>query len=207
MELKSFVSKIAVPAACALAGQSLGQNAMAAEGAAPKAPSLQADKPNIVFMMSDNLGFGDLGCYGGGEVLGMPTPNIDRLASEGLQFTQFLVEPGCTPSRAAFMTGRYSIRSGLSLVVLRGSANTLQSEEVTLAEVLKDAGYATNCLGKWHLGMDPHSQPQNQGFDNYYGILNSTDEAQFAESMKRAGYTPTASERAYVWSGVPGKAA
>lgn len=90
-------------------------------------------KPNIVFMLADNLGYGDLGCYGGGEVRGMPTPRIDQLASEGLRFTQFLVEPGCTPSRAALMTGRYSIRSGLSLVVLRGSPNTLQTKEVTLA--------------------------------------------------------------------------
>jgi arylsulfatase len=174
---------------------------------AQPAEHTQRDKPNIVFMMADNLGYGDLGCYGGGEVRGMPTPNIDRLASEGVQFTQFLVEPGCTPSRAACMTARYSTRCGLSLVVLRGSPNTLQSNEVTLAEILKDAGYATSYLGKWHLGMKTHSQPQNQGFDDYYGILNSTDEALFAESMKRGGYTPTESERAYVWWGAAGKAA
>jgi len=158
-------------------------------------------------MMADNLGYGDLGCYGGGDVRGMPTPRIDQLAAEGLRFTQFLVEAGCTPSRAACMTGRYSTRSGLSLVVLRGSPNTLQSDEVTLAEILKDAGYETSYLGKWHLGMEPHSQPQNQGFDDYYGILNSTDEALFAVSMERAGYTPADSERAYVWRGVAGEPA
>ena len=165
------------------------------------------EKPNIVFMMADNLGYGDLGCYGGGEVRGMPTPRIDRLASEGIQFTQFLVEPGCTPSRAACMTGRYAIRCGLSLVVLRGTPNTLRDQEVTMAEVLKGAGYNTAYLGKWHLGMEAHSQPQNQGFDSYYGILNSTDEALFAASMKRAKYTPTEAEKAYVWKGERGKPA
>ena len=170
-------------------------------------PASAQERPNIVFMMCDNLGYGDLGCYGGGEVRGMPTPRIDRLADEGLRFTHFLVEPGCTQSRAACMTGRYSIRCGLSLVVLRGSPNTLQAAEVTMAEILKDAGYATSYLGKWHLGMEPHSQPQNQGFDDYYGILNSTDEALFSVSMKRARYTPTESERAYVWKGTRGKAA
>jgi arylsulfatase len=164
-------------------------------------------KPNIVFMMADNLGYGDLGAYGGGEVRGMPTPNIDRLASEGVQLTQFLVEPGCTPSRAACMTARYSIRSGLSLVVLRGTPNVLRGQEITLAEILKDVGYSTAYLGKWHLGMDTESQPQNQGFDSYYGILNSTDEALFAVSMKQAGYEPTESERAYVWQGAAGKPA
>lgn len=169
--------------------------------------SRTSKKPNIVFMLVDNLGYGDLGCYGGGEIRGMPTPRIDQLASEGLRFTQFLAEPGCTPSRAALMTGRYSIRSGLSLVVLRGSQNTLQTKEVTLAEVLKDQGYATSYLGKWHLGMESHSQPQNQGFDDYYGILNSTDEVLFAQSMKRGGYTPKDSERAYVWKGTRGKKA
>ena len=135
------------------------------------ASAQERKKPNIVFMMADNLGYGDLGCYGGGEVRGMPTPRIDQLSREGLRFTQFLVEPGCTPSRAAAMTGRYSIRCGLSLVVLRGSPNTLQAKEVTLAEILKDAGYATAMFGKWHLGMEPQSQPHNQGFDEYYGIL------------------------------------
>jgi len=137
-------------------------------------PASAEDRPNIVFMMADNLGYGDLGAYGGGEVRGMPTPRIDRLASEGLRFTQFFVEPGCTPSRAATMTGRYSIRSGLSLVVLRGTENTLATEEVTLAEILKDVGYATAYLGKWHLGMAPQSHPHNQGFGSYFGILNST---------------------------------
>jgi hypothetical protein len=78
----------------------------------------QASKPNILFILNDNTGYGDIGVYGGGERRGAPTPSIDHLASEGLLLTQFLVEPSCTPSRAALMTGRYSIRSGLSLILL-----------------------------------------------------------------------------------------
>jgi len=181
--------------------------AAALASATPQRAQAQEEtaKPNIVFMMADNLGYGDLGCYGGGEVRGMHTPRIDQLASESLRFTQFLVEPGCTPTRAATLTGRYSIRSGLSLALVRGTPNTLADEEVTMAEMLKDVGYSTAYLGKWHLGMDPQSQPHNQGFDSYFGILNSTDETLFAESMKRAGYTPTDAERAYIWSGIAGE--
>ncbi len=172
---------------------------------APLAASNADDKPNIVFMMADNLGYGDLGSYGGGEIRGMPTPRIDQLASEGLRLTQFLVEPGCTPTRAATMTARYSIRSGLSLALVRGTPNTLADSEYTMAEMLKDAGYDTAYLGKWHLGMDPQSQPHNQGFESYFGILNSTDEAQFAVGMKRAGYEPSEAERAYIWEGIAGE--
>ena len=112
------------------------------------------EKPNIVFMMADNLGYGDVGVYGGGELRGAPTPRIDGLARDGLRFTQFLVEPGCTPSRAATMTSRYSIRSGLSLVIVPGTTNTLAAEEVTMAEVMKTVGYDTAYFGKWHLGTE-----------------------------------------------------
>jgi arylsulfatase len=91
----------------------------------------QSKLPNVVLMLADNLGYGDVGAYGAGEIRGMPTPHIDRLAAEGLRLTQFLVEPGCTPSRAGLMTGRYSIRSGLSKIILRGTTNTLKAEEVT----------------------------------------------------------------------------
>ena len=82
-------------------------------------------KPNVVFILADNVGYGDLGPYGGGELRGAPTPRIDQLAREGLRLTQFLVEPACTPSRAALMTGQYSIRNGLSLIAVAGSPNTL----------------------------------------------------------------------------------
>jgi arylsulfatase A-like enzyme len=92
----------------------------------------QPQKPNVVFILADNVGYGDLGPYGGGELRGAPTPNIDQLAREGLRLTQYLVEPGCTPSRAALMTGQYSIRNGLSLIIVPGSASTLSQSAVTM---------------------------------------------------------------------------
>ena len=143
------------------------------------------EKPNIVFMMADNLGYGDVGVYGGGEVRGAPTPRIDSLANEGLRLTQFLVEPGCTPSRAATMTSRYSVRSGLSLVIVPGTPNTLADKEVTMAEIMKSVGYDTAYYGKWHLGTEAESLPHNQGFDEFYGIPNTTDETL---------YVPTSTE-------------
>ena len=130
----------------------------------------QQQRPNILFILADNVGYGDLGAYGGGELRGAPTPRIDQLAAESLRLTQFLVEPGCTPSRAALMTGRYSIRSGLSLVAVAGSPISLPATEITIAEMLRETGYATAMFGKWHLGSQPHSQPQNKGFDEFYGI-------------------------------------
>jgi arylsulfatase len=134
-------------------------------------PALAAEKkPNILFILADNIGYGDIGAYGGGELRGAPTPHLDQLAAESLRLTQFLVEPGCTPSRAALMTGRYSIRSGLSLVAVAGSPISLPATEITMAEMLRDAGYATAMFGKWHLGAQSYSLPQHKGFDEFYGI-------------------------------------
>jgi arylsulfatase len=123
-----------------------------------------------VFILADNVGYGDLGPYGGGELRGMPTPRIDQLAAEGLRLTQFLVEPACTPSRAALMTGQYSIRSGLSLIIVPGGVNTLPKTAFTMGQLFKGAGYATAIFGKWHLGSDPQSLPTAHGFDEFYGI-------------------------------------
>jgi arylsulfatase len=134
-------------------------------------PALAADKkPNVLFILADNTGYGDLGSYGGGELRGAPTPHLDQLATESLRLTQFLVEPGCTPSRAALMTGQYSIRSGLSLIGVAGSPNSLPAKAITMATMLGDVGYATAMFGKWHLGDQTYSLPQNQGFDEFYGI-------------------------------------
>jgi arylsulfatase A-like enzyme len=144
--------------------------ALAVMTAASAAALAQQAKPNILFILADNVGYGDLGPYGGGELRGAPTPRIDQLAAEGLRLTQFLVEPACTPSRAALMTGRYSIRSGLSLVAVAGTDISLPAREITMAEMLRDVGYATAIFGKWHLGAQPYSQPQNKGFDEFYGI-------------------------------------
>ena len=147
------------------------------------------DKPNVVLMLVDNMGYGDLGAYGsGGKMRGMPTPRIDQLASEGLMMTQFFVEPGCTPSRAALMTGRHSPRAGLGSIIIAGTPLTLQDGEVTIAELFKSKGYATGIVGKWHLGGEKQSLPVNQGFDEYrVGILETTDGTLDPESMRRSG--------------------
>ena len=114
---------------CVLAGVTI---AVAATPQDAAAASKNADKPNVVMMLSDNMGYGDLGCYGsGGELRGMPTPRIDQLASEGMMLTQFFVEPGCTPTRAALLTGRYSQRAGLGSIIIAGTPSTLQDSEVT----------------------------------------------------------------------------
>ena len=105
-------------------------------------------KPNVVFILADNVGYGDLGSYGGGELRGAPTPRSDELAKNGLRLTQYLVEPACTPSRAALMTGQYSIRNGLSLVAEPGTPNTLSAKAYTMGQLFKDAGYATAIFGK-----------------------------------------------------------
>ncbi len=133
-------------------------------------PIAAEKKPNVVFILADNVGYGDLGSYGGGELRGAPTPRLDQLAQEGLRFTQFLVEPACTPSRAALMTGQYSIRSGLSLIIVPGTASTLSAHAFTMGDMFKGAGYATAIFGKWHLGDAPGSLPTAHGFDEFYGI-------------------------------------
>jgi len=138
--------------------------------AQPAGANGDAKKPNVVFILADNVGYGDLGCYGGGELRGCPTPRLDQMASEGLRLTQYLVEPACTPSRAALMTGQYSIRNGLSLIAIPGGVNTLSGHAFTMGELFKGAGYATAIFGKWHLGSDPQSLPTAHGFDEFYGI-------------------------------------
>ena len=129
----------------------------------------ETKKPNVVFILADNVGYGDMGPYGGGELRGAPTPHVDQLAREGLRLTQFLVEPSCSPSRAALMTGQYSIRNGLSLALVPHT-NTLPAKAHTMGQLFKSAGYATAIFGKWHLGDDPQSLPGAHGFDEFYGI-------------------------------------
>ena len=143
------------------------------------APALaQASKPNVVFILADNVGYGDLGPYGGGELRGMPTPRTNQLAHEGLRLTQYLVEAACSPSRSALMTGQYSIRNGLSLVVVPHTPATLPGSAYTMGQLFKDAGYGTAIFGKWHLGgdigEDPQSLPVAHGFDQFYGIPPNT---------------------------------
>lgn len=138
-----------------------------------------ASKPNIIFILMDNLGYGELGCYGGGEIRGAATPRIDKLAAEGTRLTNFNVEAQCTPSRSAILTGRFAIRSGTHSVPLPGTPEGLTQWEITIAELLSDAGYTTAHFGKWHLGSDQSRLPNNQGFDEWYGIPRTTDESMF----------------------------
>jgi arylsulfatase A-like enzyme len=144
-------------------------------------------KPNILFILVDNLGYGELGVYGGGAMRGAGTPRIDKLAGEGLRLTNMNMEPQCTPSRSAMLTGRYAIRSGTYAVPYGGMAEGLTQWEVTMAESLSDAGYATALYGKWHLGSQDGRLPNDQGFDEWYGIPRTTNEALYFTSP---GYSP-----------------
>jgi len=131
-------------------------------------------KPNVLFIYMDDVGWGDFGCYGGGVAVGAPTPHIDRLAAAGLRLTSCYSEPSCTPSRASLLTGRLPMRHGLQRPPMYGEKGGLQGE-VTLAELLSASGYATQAVGKWHLGENTESQPQYVGFDDFYGFLSVSD--------------------------------
>jgi arylsulfatase len=164
-------------------------------------PSWAQDKPNIVLVFMDNFGWGEPGFNGGGIIRGAPTPRIDRLASEGLRLTNFNVESQCTPSRAAIMSGRYAIRTGNGTVPLGGGVYGLVQWEVTMAEMLSDAGYATGMFGKWHLGHTDGRFPTDQGFDEWYGIPNSSDETPW-EVLD--GYAESGVEGTYIFEGKKG---
>jgi arylsulfatase len=125
----------------------------------------QTPKPNILFIVSDDTGYGDLGPYGGGEGRGMPTPNIDYIAAQGMTFFSFYAQPSCTPGRAAMQTGRIPNRSGMTTVAFQGQGGGLPKAEWTLASVLKTAGYKTYFTGKWHLGEADYALPNAQGYD------------------------------------------
>jgi arylsulfatase len=124
----------------------------------------QTKKPNILLIVSDDTGWGDLGPYLGGVARGMPTPNFDRLAREGMVFTKFYGQP-CTPGRAAIQTGRFPNRSGLTTVAFQGQGGGLPAAEWTLASVLKKADYNTYFTGKWHLGESDYALPNARGYD------------------------------------------
>jgi arylsulfatase len=140
-------------------------------------PADAQDKPNIVLIFADNFGYGELGSYGGGVTRGAPTPRIDALAREGTRLTNFNVEPSCTPSRSALMVGRHPIRDGTYSVPTNGRPYGLVQWEITIAKLLSQRGYATALYGKWHLGDSEGRYPNDQGFDEWYGIPNSSDEA------------------------------
>jgi arylsulfatase len=143
----------------------------------------QDQKPNILFILADNLGYGELGAYGGGATRGASTAALDQLASEGLRLTNMNMETQCTPSRSSIMTGRFAIRSGTYAVPFGGVPEGLTQWEVTIAEALSEAGYATALHGKWHLGSHDGRLPTDQGFDEWYGIPRTTDESLWSSSV------------------------
>jgi arylsulfatase len=141
------------------------------------------DKPNIVLILMDNFGYGEIGVYGGGVIRGAATPRIDSIATEGFQLTNFNVEAECTPSRSALMTGRYGIRTrqrpdGPPRSVWYG----ITKWEITLAEMLSEAGYVNGIFGKWHLGDTEGRYPTDQGFDEWIGLPRSSDRAFWPDS-------------------------
>ena len=149
-------------------------------------------KPNFVIIFADDLGYGDLACFGHPTIR---TPNLDRMAAEGQKWTNFYVGASvCTPSRAALLTGRLPIRSGMcdnqQRVLFPDSAGGLPKSEVTIAEALKTQGYATGCVGKWHLGHLPQYLPTNNGFDSYFGIPYSNDMDRVAGEGRQAFWDP-----------------
>lgn len=150
-------------------------------------------KPNFIIIFTDDQGYGDLSCYGGTHV---STPRIDRMAEEGSRLTSFYVAaPVCTPSRAALMTGSYPQRVDMGTgsnfpVLLAGDSKGLNPDEITIAEVLKSAGYKTGMFGKWHLGDQPEFLPTRQGFDEFFGIPYSHDIHPFHPSQKKFKFPP-----------------
>jgi arylsulfatase A len=139
-----------------------------------------ARPPNIIIILADDLGYGDLGAFGAPNIR---TPRLDAMATQGQKWTNFYVQPVCSPSRAALLTGRLPVRSGMFAtprgtapgVFRDNAAQGLPLEEVTIAEMLKTAGYATGMVGKWHLGQLPQFLPMRQGFDSWFGLPFSHD--------------------------------
>jgi arylsulfatase len=158
--------------------------------------------PNIVFILADNVGWGDFSCYGGS----IPTPRIDKLAIEGIRFNNYTVESQCTPTRTAITTGRQSVRCGTFTVVPGQGKLGLAPWEYTIAELLSDAGYATSLYGKWHLGDTEGRLPTDQGFDEWWGYRNTVDEAGFTEyAAFRALAKAKGIESPKIWEGKKGQ--
>ncbi len=159
---------------------------------------------NFVLILADNLGWGELGCYGGGELRGAPTPRLDRLAKEGMQFLNFNVESDCVPTRSALMTGRHPIRTGAMQSIPAGLPQGIHPWEITLPQLLKRQGYATGMFGKWHLGDRPGRFPNDRGFDEWYGIPRTSNETMFTSAP---GFDPSAVEIPKVMEGFVGQQA
>ena len=158
-------------------------------------------QPHIVLVLADNLGWGELGCYGGGAP---PPPPLDSLADEGLKCLNFNVESDCVPTRSALMTGRHPIRTGALQSVPAGLPQGIHPWEKTLPQVLKQAGYDTAMFGKWHLGDRPGRYPNDRGFDEWYGIPRTSNETLFTQSP---GFDQTLVDIPQVMEGFAGQPA
>jgi arylsulfatase len=170
-----------------------------APGAAPAANSPpRADRPNIVIILGDNIGYGELSCYDNSRMV--ETPRLDKLAAQGLRLTNFNVETWCAPSRSALLTGRFGIRSGTCS--LPDSVAGMVPWEMTLPEVLAKQGYVSALYGKWHLGDHPGRYPTDQGFDEFWGIAKSWDGGLITQ---RPDFIPKASDMVFILSGTKGK--
>lgn len=186
-------------------GAALGVVALALASITPRVDGAQQPgaaqgqpRPNIVLMFGDNIGWGEVGAYGG--VRGVPTPQLDGLATDGLRLDNFNVEFSCVVSRVALLTGRYAVRAGAD------QPNGMTLWEVTLAEALKPLGYATALYGKWHLGGNDWfatgRAPTDQGFDEWYGIPLTSNDAQITTSP---GWDSTKTPAPYIWEGKAGE--
>ena len=144
-------------------------------------------KPNILWLVVDDMGYGDPGCYGGGALVGASTPNIDKLAAEGLKLTSCYSQQTCTPTRSAILTGRLPVRTGLIRPILAGDKITANpwSDEVSLPKLLSDAGYFTLLTGKWHVGESEGMRPHDIGFDEYYGYYPAQKEISQRVDVRR----------------------
>jgi arylsulfatase A-like enzyme len=155
-------------------------------------------KPNVIYILVDNWGWGDISIQGST----VPTPQVDKLASEGIRFTNFNVQNQCTPTRSALMTGRLPIRSGTQKVPAPGEPQGMASWEYTIAELLSDAGYATAAYGKWHLGDKDGRLPNDQGFDEWYGTKESAMEASYTSTPQ---FDPEVFPIPHIWEGKKGE--
>ena len=135
-------------------------------------------RPNIVWLVVDDMGYGDPGAFGGGAAIGAATPNMDRLAREGLKLTSTYSQPTCTPTRSAILTGRLPVRTGLTRPILAGDKLTKNpwADEISLPKLLGEAGYATVLSGKWHVGEAEGMRPHDIGFDEFYGFYEAEKE-------------------------------
>ena len=155
-------------------------------------------KPNVVFIVGDNVGWGDIGCYGGLA----PTPRIDALAAEGTRFKNYNVEAQCSPTRSALLTGRLPVRTGNCSVPLPGQGDYgLAPWEYTLGDLFSEAGYATAAFGKWHVGDIEGRLPTDQGFDEWFGIPNTSDEAGYSSYPM---FAESGSPTPKIWQGTAG---